>query len=256
MAEDENVTHEVSEVQTFSGGAMKSIEPIAEVHELHDYSGGEIVEHTSTTLSPVLWGFWLVVLAGIAGTLVVTGAIPGLHLGSRGYARPTLSTNSGYQSLQLAYDQMNNSTADYGDPRNQVQYIDMNALPLPPGQNLTQGIAAGQDIYQQKCIGCHGPNQDGNGPNALSLNPSPRNLRDAPFMQAMSLQRISTSIHKGVPGTAMPRWEGTLSDNQVMDVITYVFSLTAPTDAKGNFVNVSNMESTPTSPSPSQASAM
>jgi hypothetical protein len=31
----------------------------------------------------------------------------------------------------------------------------------------------------------------------------------------MSLQRIETSIHKGVPGTAMPRWENTLTDTQI-----------------------------------------
>ena len=84
-------------------------------------------------------------------------------------------------------------------------------------------------MYQTYCIGCHGPNQDGNGVNASSLNPKPRNLHDAPFMQAMSYERIWTSLHKGVYGTAMPRWENTLTPEQFKDVIVYVFSLTAPT---------------------------
>ncbi len=247
--EEENKTTEVSEVQSVSGGQIKSIEPIAEVHELHEYSGGEIVEHTTTTLSPILWGFWGIVVAGIVGTLIVSGAIPGLHVGSIGYARPGLSTDTGYAAVQRSLDrQLSSGTSTYGDPQNQSQYIDMYRLPLPNGQNLNQAIAAGTDIYQSKCIGCHGPNQDGNGPNALSLNPAPRNLRDVPFMQAMSLERISTSIHKGVPGTAMPRWEGTLSDDQIHDVIAYVFSLTAPVDSSGKFIEVSV-------PSPSQAGA-
>ncbi len=254
MAEEENKTTEVSEVQSFSGGQIKSIEPIAEVHELHDYSGGEIVEHTSTTLSPILWGFWAVVIAGIIGTLIVSGAIPGVHIGSVGYPRPADATNTGYNLLEA---QVTSATPDAGDPSNQAQYIDMYRLPLPGGQNLTQAIAAGQDIYQNKCIGCHGPNQDGAGPNAISLNPAPRNLRDLPFMQAMSLERISTSIHKGVPGTAMPRWEGTLSDDQIHDVIAYVFSLTAPTDTKGNFIDVSLADSAQSDKtSPNQSSAM
>ena len=47
-------------------------------------------------------------------------------------------------------------------------------------------------------------------------------------MQAMSYQRITTSLHKGVPGTAMPRWENTLTDAEIGDVIAYVFSLTSP----------------------------
>jgi mono/diheme cytochrome c family protein len=234
MSEEENKTTEVSEVQSFSGGQMKSIEPIAEVHELHDYSGGEIVEHTSTTLSPMLWGFWGVVLVCIVGTLIVSGAIPGLHVGSIGYPRPHRATNAGYSELQ---QEMTTVSTTYGDPGNQAQYIDMYRLPLAKGQNLTQAIAAGTDIYQDKCIGCHGPNQDGNGPNAITLDPKPQNLRNVPFMQALSLQRISTSIHKGVPGTAMPRWEGTLSEDQIHDVIAYVFSLTAPTDGKGNFIH-------------------
>jgi mono/diheme cytochrome c family protein len=243
MAEEENKTTEVSEVQSFSGGQLKSVEPIAEVHELHDYSGGEIVEHTSTTLSPILWGFWGIVIITIAATLVLSGAIPGVRIGDIGYPHPIRASSSGYAALQAEVD---STSSTYGDPQNQAQYVDMYRLPLPKGQDLNQAITAGTDIYQNKCIGCHGPNQDGNGPNALSLNPSPRNLRDIPFMQAMSLERISTSIHKGVPGTAMPRWEGTLSDNQIHDVIAYVFSLTAPTDAQGNFIKMN-------APTPSQA---
>jgi mono/diheme cytochrome c family protein len=253
MSEEEKKTTEVSEVQSFSGGQIKSIEPIAEVHELHEYSGGEIVEHTSTTMSPILLGFWAILLICILGAIIVTGAIPGMHLGGAGYARPMRSTNVGYMALE---NEMS-ATSTYGDPTNQVQYINMYRLPLPAGQDLTQAITQGTTIYQAKCIGCHGPNQDGNGPNAVTLDPHPRNLRDAPFMQAMSLQRISTSIHKGVLGTAMPRWEGTLSDDQIHDVIAYVFSLTATTDLKGNFVNVStDATGKANSPAPAQAGAM
>ena len=66
----------------------------------------------------------------------------------------------------------------------------------------------------------------------------------------MSLQRISTSVHKGVPGTAMPRWESQLSDDQIKDVILYVFSLTAPVDAKGNFVTQDQIQTMMDSPIP------
>ncbi len=118
--------------------------------------------------------------------------------------------------------------------------IDMYQLPRPSDQNLQGAISAGSDVYQKYCIGCHGPNQDGAGPNAVSLNPSPRNLRNTAFFQAMSYQRAWTSVHQGVPGSAMPRWENTLSDRQIQDVICYVFSLTAPTDPKtGDFVRPS-----------------
>jgi mono/diheme cytochrome c family protein len=106
--------------------------------------------------------------------------------------------------------------------------LDIARIPLPAGETLETAVDKGADVYQSYCFGCHGPNQDGNGVNAASLNPKPRNLRDAPFMQAMSYQRIYTSVHKGVPGTAMPRWENSLTETQMKNVIGYVLSLSAP----------------------------
>lgn len=233
---------EVDEVQSFGGGQIKSIEPIAEgdtehgVHgDFHAYSGGDIVEHATTSISPIMWVFYATLIIIILLTLLFTGAIPGLHMGSVGYARPVYTTNTGYANVQKMM-QTNASYAAMTSPA----LIDMYQLPRPVNQNLQGAISAGSDVYQHYCIGCHGPNQDGNGPNAVSLNPMPRNLRNNAFMQAMSYQRIWTSIHKGVPGTAMPRWENTLNDTQIQDVIAYVFSLSAPTDPKtGDFIRPS-----------------
>ena len=236
---DEQKTTEISEVQNFAGGDVKSIEPIAEVHEtMHEYSGGEIVEHTNTTISPILWGFWAIVLVGIVATLLATGAIPGIHFMGRSYARPVLTNNMGYAAVAADMGRNAGGMATYAAMTSPA-YIDMYRLPLPGGENLDKSVANGAQIYQTYCIGCHGPNQDGNGPNSLTLNPMPRNLRNAPFMQAMSYQRIWTSLHKGVQGTAMPRWENTLSDDQIREVISYVFSLTAPTDANGKYIRPS-----------------
>ncbi len=155
--------------------------------------------------------------------------------------------NTGYNNVAAIMKQ-NASSAALLSPA----YIDMYELPHPGSPNLDAAISHGSDLYQTYCIGCHGPNQDGAGPNAVSLNPSPRNLRNVNFMQAMSLQRINTSIHKGVPGTAMPRWENTLNDNQIDDIICYVFSLTAPTDPKtGKFIKPAPSDF----PNPNQQSA-
>jgi mono/diheme cytochrome c family protein len=255
MADSENKHVEIDEVQEFGGGEIKSVEPIAEgdtqhgVHgNFHEYSGGQVLERTDTTLSPILWWFYATVILVIVATLLVSGAIPGVRLGSKGYARPTLTTNTGYNNIQ-GIMQNQASYAALTSPA----YIDMYQLPRPNGQTLPQAISAGSDVYQSYCIGCHGPNQDGAGPNAVSLNPSPRNLRDQPFMQAMSYQRIWTSVHKGVPGTAMPRWENTLSDTQISDVICYVFSITAPVDKSGNYIKPSPTDIAGSTPAASPA---
>lgn len=244
----EKQTTEIDEVQSFGGGDVKSVEPVAEVHEeFHHYSGGQIVEHATTQVSPWLWGFWAIVIAVIFGTVIVMGGVPGLRLGKTQYAYNPERTAKGYADVQAEMSQVITTT-----PATQQTYFTMSSLntAIGEGKNLDDNIAAGQDLYQHYCIGCHGPNQDGAGPNAVNLNPAPRNLRNAPFMQAMSLQRIETSLHKGVPGTAMPRWENSLNDTQINQLIIYVLSLSAPVDDKGKFVDpLSGVGSPSASPS-------
>ncbi len=187
----------------------------------HYYSGGEVKELTSAKVSNWFWAMSVIVIVGGLGYFFYGGA-----LGPKfGGFKPTGSAPANLERLSSELN------AQAG-----VQYatLDLTKLPLPQGQTLAQSMDNGSQIYQNYCIGCHGPNQDGNGVNAASLNPKPRNLRDAPFMQAMSYQRINTSLHKGVYGTAMPRWENTLSEKEIQEVIPYVFSLTAPAPGASN----------------------
>lgn len=215
--------------------------------KFHYYSGGEIKEQAGTKVSPTLWVFWSVLIVAGLAYFIFGGAMgPNSHFGG---FKPGDATQSNLNTIQ---QQLNTREATSG-----VRYasVNLNALPVPQGQTISQAVAQGSEVYQTYCIGCHGPNQDGNGVNAGSLYPKPRNLRDAPFMQAMSYQRITTSLHKGVPGTAMPRWENTLTETQIGDVIAYVFSLTSPTgpSAIGNAASGGSSEfvsGTQSSPKP------
>lgn len=190
-------------------------------NSFHYYSGGEVKELASAKVSSWLWITYGIVIAAGLFYFFYGGAL-GPHFGG---FKPT----GGSQETQNRLSNELNAQAGA-----QLATLDLTRLPIPNGQTLTQSIENGSEIYQNYCIGCHGPNQDGNGVNAASLNPKPRNLRDAPFMQAMSYQRISTSLHKGVYGTAMPRWENTLSESQIQEIITYVFSLTSPAPGAGS----------------------
>jgi len=239
---------EIDEVKSFSGGQIKSVEPDVEVTEhLHHYSGGDIIERSDTKITPWYWGVCVVTLIVIAGGLAVV-FLPGVIKPGTGETPKSTGFGATYMVGQPGignYGAVSNTmqTETASEAMTSPAFIDMHRLPLPPGQNLDQAISKGTDVYQTYCIGCHGPNQDGNGVNSVSLDPKPRNLRDAPFIQAMSYQRIWTSVHKGVPGTAMPRWENTLNDTQFEDVIAYVFSLTAPKDATtGKFLSPSPAE--------------
>ncbi|MGI4789248.1 MAG: c-type cytochrome [Janthinobacterium lividum] len=196
----------------------------------HYYSGGEVKELENTPVSPLLWGLWTVVILAALGYLFYGGAL-GPHVLTGGF-KPTSGSRASLAAIQTDINKNANGNAET------AQAADMSQLvPFLGGESLTMAVSNGSTIYQTYCIGCHGPNQDGNGVNASSLNPKPRNLHDGPFMrETMNYNRINTSLHYGVHGTAMPRWENTLSEHQIQEVISYALSLTwtTPSDASAN----------------------
>jgi mono/diheme cytochrome c family protein len=188
---------------------------------IHYYSGGEVTELAETRVPPALSTFYYLLIIGAFVAIFWLGAL-GPRLSPTGPYQPP---NGSYKTLTALQNSLNLQAFRSGTTP--AADFDLSRI-APKGQTVTQAINKGSDVYQTYCFGCHGPNQDGNGVNAASLNPKPRNLRDAPFMQAMSYQRILTSIHKGVPGTAMPRWENSLTETQMRDAACYVLSLTTP----------------------------
>ena len=185
----------------------------------HYYAGGEVKELENTPVSPLLWGLWSVVILGAIGYLIFGGAL-GPHLG--GGFKPSSGSTASLAAIQTDVNKNAMGNAEG------ARAAEMSQLTSFVGhESLTTAVANGSKIYQSYCIGCHGPNQDGNGVNASSLNPKPRNLHDAPFMrETLDYHRINHSLHYGVHGTAMPRWENTLSEQQIQEVIAYALSLT------------------------------
>ncbi len=100
--------------------------------------------------------------------------------------------------------------------------------PLPetnPVQAGAESINRGEQLYLQRCTGCHGKKADGKGPNSLDIQPRPRNLRNADFMNSISDRRLFESILYGVQGTAMPPWvDYGLTQKDVGDLVNYLKS--------------------------------
>ncbi len=207
----------------------------------HYYSGGEVKELENTAVSPLLWAGWTVVIIGAVLYLFLGGALG--PNGPFGGFHPT-----GGSAPVQAQIQQDLIKASYGNET--AQAADMTQLtPFLGGESLDTAKQNGATIYQSYCIGCHGPNQDGNGVNASSLNPKPRNLHDGPFMrETMNYQRINTSLHYGVHGTAMPRWENTLREHEIQEVIAYVLSLTWTNPGSADMDTTSAQLGTPHTP--------
>ncbi len=91
-----------------------------------------------------------------------------------------------------------------------------------------------REIYDSKCAGCHGIEGDGQGPGISSAYPPPRDFRTWIFKYKSTPEDYPPTdedllriVRKGIPGTAMPGFEGVLKDEEVKSVIQYIkkFSL-------------------------------
>jgi mono/diheme cytochrome c family protein len=78
------------------------------------------------------------------------------------------------------------------------------------------------DAYRTLCLRCHGEKGDGHGPIAIYLDPYPRDLTKAGFMNSKPLDRLARSIKEGVAGTSMPPWGRVLDDSQINGLLDYI----------------------------------
>jgi mono/diheme cytochrome c family protein len=88
-----------------------------------------------------------------------------------------------------------------------------------------------QEAYQVLCARCHGENGAGDGPVSLYLDPSPRDLTKASFMNSKPIDRFVSSIRDGVPGTSMPPWKSVLNEERTQEVLDYILD-TFPTQPR------------------------
>jgi len=81
-------------------------------------------------------------------------------------------------------------------------------------------IAAGKQVYDDKCAACHGAAGKGDGPASAALNPKPANFADKTYMQGMPVDCHFYRISKGVTGTGMPPWES-LGQDTIWKLLIY-----------------------------------
>ena len=90
----------------------------------------------------------------------------------------------------------------------------------------TASVERGEEIFLERCTGCHGRKADGKGPNSLDITPRPRNLRNSAFVASVNDRRLFESILYGVQGTAMPSWiDYGLTKNDVGDIVNFIRSI-------------------------------
>lgn len=85
----------------------------------------------------------------------------------------------------------------------------------------------GQAVYEKNCLRCHGNKLDGNGPDSRDLIVRPANLQ-SPLLRAKTDWELLVTISNGVLFSPMHGFRGKLTDQQMLDVLSYIRSVSPP----------------------------
>jgi len=98
-----------------------------------------------------------------------------------------------------------------------------------PEKASPEDLEAGKAVYFRKCVWCHGPEGAGDGPGADRLWPRPRNFNQGTFKvrhtgsgELPLIEDLFDTVTHGLPGSAMPSWDGILSEKQRRQVVQFV----------------------------------
>jgi mono/diheme cytochrome c family protein len=96
-------------------------------------------------------------------------------------------------------------------------------------------VENGRKVYYRNCVFCHGDTLAGNGMFVHGLDPLPTNFADQGAIAMLRDTFLFWRIAKGGPGlpaeggpwdTAMPAWEKMLTEEEIWDVILFLYDFT------------------------------
>jgi mono/diheme cytochrome c family protein len=98
-------------------------------------------------------------------------------------------------------------------------------IPLgPPDRSTSMSISRGKNLYDADCAGCHGT--DGRTPTLVGRGMfPPATALHSPGVQSYSDRELFSLIRQGIRFTGMPAFSGSVTNDQIWDVIDYVRSL-------------------------------
>ncbi len=94
--------------------------------------------------------------------------------------------------------------------------------PIPPN---TASLSTGQALYERHCLSCHGPTGLGDGPVGLTLNPRPADLTQHTIPGVHPDSQLYEWISDGFPGSVMPAFRATLTDEERWHLVNYIRTL-------------------------------
>jgi copper transport protein len=162
---------------------------------------------------------WTVNRAGVVGFLAMMAGVIGLIAGWRAGTRSSRREGYGLGSVAIAAGLLllthgRSDVASAGIPLDTP-----NPVPL-----TDQAVEVGRDAFQTSCIACHGVGGAGDGPAAQGMTPPPANLLEGHALYHADAEFFNW-IRNGKPGTAMPGFSDSLSDEEIWSTIHYIRTL-------------------------------
>ena len=96
-------------------------------------------------------------------------------------------------------------------------------------------VEAGRKVYYNNCVFCHGDTLEWKGIFAHGLNPIPANFADVGTIAQLQESYVFWRVAKGAPdlpdesgpwSSAMPAWEKFLTEEEIWDVILFIYDFT------------------------------
>ncbi|HXF46440.1 MAG TPA: cbb3-type cytochrome c oxidase subunit II, partial [Burkholderiaceae bacterium] len=197
-----------------------------------DGQGGRTLEQTPATQR--LFDFKseqsIVLTPNAAGLLFVPerGKKPRILTPNNEFTGDTVQLIAASEDLRglVAYLQKLGTNRGKWRDRFEPQLMDASQVSVPRSE---EWIAYGKEVYERRCIGCHGEKGDGNGPAAAFMQiDRPRNFTIGVFKFRLTPSGslpddgdLLRTIVRGVRGTAMPGWHE-LQQKDVLAVIQYI----------------------------------
>jgi mono/diheme cytochrome c family protein len=89
----------------------------------------------------------------------------------------------------------------------------------------SKGLMAASELYEQKCVLCHGDTGGGDGPAAQALTRKPADFTDAKRMGRVTDGELFWKMSTG--RGEMPSWQAGLSDTERWQMVSYLRVLTS-----------------------------
>jgi mono/diheme cytochrome c family protein len=103
-------------------------------------------------------------------------------------------------------------------------------------EEFRKHVENGRRVYYRNCVFCHGDNLGGNGMFVHGLDPIPTNFADGDTIANLRETFLFWRAAKGGPGlpeeggpwdSAMPAWEKFLKEEELWDVVLFLYDFTA-----------------------------